>query len=241
MNSFTSNLIIGRWTCPRSPSIFMKYTVPTSWSTESTKDLNESDFPLWPVFFFLSLSLHLSLNPQAEPVILDLRDLFQLIYEIKQREEFEKKAQKDKQCEQVVYQVLYTEIQHTHSTQHTHIVLTHIHKPQPSLMSAQIKELGFPRPLCFLQHAFLSFRTGNLHVGIIIIIIMINILIVILILIIMIIPTCLKISESLWTSDAVLFANHNNYTLPSFLSSSSLAPLLLLFLTLLRQLLIFFP
>ncbi|XP_031430139.1 DAB adaptor protein 1a isoform X4 [Clupea harengus] len=40
----------------------------------------------------------------AEPVILDLRDLFQLIYEIKQREEIEKKAQKDKQCEQAVYQ-----------------------------------------------------------------------------------------------------------------------------------------
>ncbi|EDL30834.1 disabled homolog 1 (Drosophila), isoform CRA_b [Mus musculus] len=32
----------------------------------------------------------------AEPVILDLRDLFQLIYELKQREELEKKAQKDK-------------------------------------------------------------------------------------------------------------------------------------------------
>ncbi|XP_014856377.1 PREDICTED: disabled homolog 1-like isoform X3 [Poecilia mexicana] len=40
----------------------------------------------------------------AEPVILDLRDLFQLIYDIKQREELEKKAQKDKQCEQAVYQ-----------------------------------------------------------------------------------------------------------------------------------------
>ncbi|XP_072295367.1 disabled homolog 1 isoform X4 [Eucyclogobius newberryi] len=42
----------------------------------------------------------------AEPVILDLRDLFQLIYEIKQREEVEKKAQKDKQCEQAVYQTI---------------------------------------------------------------------------------------------------------------------------------------
>ncbi|XP_043941456.1 disabled homolog 1 isoform X5 [Protopterus annectens] len=41
----------------------------------------------------------------AEPVILDLRDLFQLIFELKQREELEKKAQKDKQCEQAVYQV----------------------------------------------------------------------------------------------------------------------------------------
>ncbi|XP_067846406.1 DAB adaptor protein 1a isoform X3 [Heptranchias perlo] len=41
----------------------------------------------------------------AEPVILDLRDLFQLIYELKLREEKEKMAQKDKQCEQAVYQV----------------------------------------------------------------------------------------------------------------------------------------
>lgn len=45
---------------------------------------------------------HLS---QAEPLIIDLRDLFTLIYDIKQREELEKKAQKDKQCEQAVYQV----------------------------------------------------------------------------------------------------------------------------------------
>uniref|UniRef100_A0A6I8Q9M8 Dab, reelin signal transducer, homolog 1 n=1 Tax=Xenopus tropicalis TaxID=8364 RepID=A0A6I8Q9M8_XENTR len=45
----------------------------------------------------------------AEPVILDLRDLFQLIYELKQREEIEKKAQKDKQCEQAVYQTILEE------------------------------------------------------------------------------------------------------------------------------------
>ncbi|EOA97472.1 Disabled-like protein 1, partial [Anas platyrhynchos] len=45
----------------------------------------------------------------AEPVILDLRDLFQLIYELKQREEMEKKAQKDKQCEQAVYQTILEE------------------------------------------------------------------------------------------------------------------------------------
>ncbi|XP_035997334.1 DAB adaptor protein 1a isoform X1 [Fundulus heteroclitus] len=45
----------------------------------------------------------------AEPVILDLRDLFQLIYEIKQGEEKEKKAQKDKQCEQAVYQTILEE------------------------------------------------------------------------------------------------------------------------------------
>lgn len=48
----------------------------------------------------------LSTSPiQAEPLIIDLRDLFTLIYDIKQREEMEKKAQKDKQCEQAVYQV----------------------------------------------------------------------------------------------------------------------------------------
>lgn len=47
-----------------------------------------------------------SLSPgQAEPLIIDLRDLFTLVYDIKQREEMEKKAQKDKQCEQAVYQV----------------------------------------------------------------------------------------------------------------------------------------
>nr|ABA54873.1 disabled1 transcript variant 2 [Danio rerio] len=45
----------------------------------------------------------------AERVILDLRDLFQLIYEIKQREEIEKKAQKDKQCEHAVYQTILEE------------------------------------------------------------------------------------------------------------------------------------
>lgn len=67
-----------------------------------------------PIFCSDLFSLRLSLNPQAEPVILDLRDLFQLIYEIKQREEIEKKAQKDKQCEQAVYQVPYTATQHMH-------------------------------------------------------------------------------------------------------------------------------
>lgn len=44
-------------------------------------------------------------SAQAEPLIIDLRDLFTLIYDIKQREEMEKKAQKDKHCEQAVYQV----------------------------------------------------------------------------------------------------------------------------------------
>ncbi|XP_070410157.1 disabled homolog 1 isoform X5 [Nothobranchius furzeri] len=54
----------------------------------------------------------------AEPVILDLRDLFQLIYEIKQREEMEKKAQKDKQCEQAVYQNGHENTPHHHHHHH---------------------------------------------------------------------------------------------------------------------------
>ncbi|KAK1796916.1 hypothetical protein P4O66_001002 [Electrophorus voltai] len=40
----------------------------------------------------------------AEPLILELRDLFTLIYDIKHREEEEKKAQKERHCEQAVYQ-----------------------------------------------------------------------------------------------------------------------------------------
>ncbi|KAG7227295.1 hypothetical protein INR49_000299 [Caranx melampygus] len=48
----------------------------------------------------------------AEPLIIDLRDLFTLIYDIKQREEMEKKAQKDKQCEQAVYQYIVFEAGH---------------------------------------------------------------------------------------------------------------------------------
>ncbi|CAL9688995.1 unnamed protein product [Knipowitschia caucasica] len=42
----------------------------------------------------------------AEPLIIDLRDLFTLIYDIKQREDLEKKVQKDKHCEQAVYQTI---------------------------------------------------------------------------------------------------------------------------------------
>ncbi|XP_005171171.2 DAB adaptor protein 1b isoform X15 [Danio rerio] len=42
----------------------------------------------------------------AAPVILDLRDLFTLIHDIKQREEAEKKSQKEKHCEQVIYQTI---------------------------------------------------------------------------------------------------------------------------------------
>ncbi|XP_029988304.1 disabled homolog 1 isoform X3 [Sphaeramia orbicularis] len=71
----------------------------------------------------------------AEPVILDLRDLFQLIYEIKQREEMEKKAQKDKQCEQAVYQTILEEdledpvYQNGHpNTPHHHHLHQHQHR-----------------------------------------------------------------------------------------------------------------
>lgn len=64
----------------------------------------------------------------AEPVILDLRDLFQLIYEIKQREEMEKKAQKDKQCEQAVYQNGH---QTTPHNPHHHPHDSHPHLPPP--------------------------------------------------------------------------------------------------------------
>lgn len=43
----------------------------------------------------------------AEPVILDLRDLFTLVYDIKQREESQKKSQKDqKHCEHAIYQTI---------------------------------------------------------------------------------------------------------------------------------------
>ncbi|XP_057713043.1 disabled homolog 1-like isoform X1 [Corythoichthys intestinalis] len=42
----------------------------------------------------------------AEHLIIDLRDLFTLIFDIKQREELEKKAHKDKHCDQAVYQTI---------------------------------------------------------------------------------------------------------------------------------------
>ncbi|KAK3545489.1 hypothetical protein QTP70_007739 [Hemibagrus guttatus] len=42
----------------------------------------------------------------AEPLILELRDLFTLIYDLRQRDEGEKKAQKVKHCEQAVYQTI---------------------------------------------------------------------------------------------------------------------------------------
>ncbi|XP_061540428.1 DAB adaptor protein 1a isoform X1 [Phycodurus eques] len=67
----------------------------------------------------------------AEPVILDLRDLFQLIYEIKQREEMEKKAQKDKQCEQAVYQNGHQSTYHHHQHHHHHQQHHSHYHPQP--------------------------------------------------------------------------------------------------------------
>ncbi|XP_041861229.1 DAB adaptor protein 1a isoform X5 [Melanotaenia boesemani] len=73
----------------------------------------------------------------AEPVILDLRDLFQLIYEIKQREEMEKKAQKDKQCEQAVYQTILEEdledpvYQNGHQNTPRHLHQRHHYHEQP--------------------------------------------------------------------------------------------------------------
>uniref|UniRef100_A0A3Q2YJT8 DAB adaptor protein 1b n=1 Tax=Hippocampus comes TaxID=109280 RepID=A0A3Q2YJT8_HIPCM len=47
-----------------------------------------------------------AIKTAQSPLIIDLRDLFTLIYDIKQREEMEKKAQKDKHCEQAVYQTI---------------------------------------------------------------------------------------------------------------------------------------
>lgn len=67
----------------------------------------------------------------AEPVILDLRDLFQLIYEIKQREEMEKKAQKDKQCEQAVYQNGHQTTPHPPPPHHHPNHDLHPHLPPP--------------------------------------------------------------------------------------------------------------
>lgn len=66
-----------------------------------------SSVPFSASSFFLHIFIYCppSCPIQAEPLIIDLRDLFTLIYDIKQREELEKKVQKDKQCEQAVYQV----------------------------------------------------------------------------------------------------------------------------------------
>ncbi|XP_074492113.1 disabled homolog 1 isoform X8 [Sebastes fasciatus] len=73
----------------------------------------------------------------AEPVILDLRDLFQLIYEIKQREEMEKKAQKDKQCEQAVYQNGHQNSPHHHHHHHQQHHQQHHHSHDQPLQQEQ--------------------------------------------------------------------------------------------------------
>uniref|UniRef100_A0A3P8T1I0 DAB adaptor protein 1a n=1 Tax=Amphiprion percula TaxID=161767 RepID=A0A3P8T1I0_AMPPE len=82
----------------------------------------------------------------AEPVILDLRDLFQLIYEIKQREEMEKKAQKDKQCEQAVYQNGHKNTPHHHHHhqhhQHHHYHDQPLHQEQTEPQQQQELELA---------------------------------------------------------------------------------------------------
>uniref|UniRef100_A0A3Q1BKM3 PID domain-containing protein n=1 Tax=Amphiprion ocellaris TaxID=80972 RepID=A0A3Q1BKM3_AMPOC len=82
----------------------------------------------------------------AEPVILDLRDLFQLIYEIKQREEMEKKAQKDKQCEQAVYQNGHKNTPHHHHHhqhhQHHHYHDQPLHQEQTEPQQPQEPELA---------------------------------------------------------------------------------------------------
>ncbi|XP_042273156.1 DAB adaptor protein 1a isoform X3 [Thunnus thynnus] len=85
----------------------------------------------------------------AEPVILDLRDLFQLIYEIKQREEMEKKAQKDKQCEQAVYQTILEEdledpvYQNGHqNTSHHHHYHDQPHQQEKTVAEANLIDLG---------------------------------------------------------------------------------------------------
>ncbi|XP_078115764.1 disabled homolog 1 isoform X2 [Sander vitreus] len=93
----------------------------------------------------------------AEPVILDLRDLFQLIYEIKQREEMEKKAQKDKQCEQAVYQTILEEdledpvyqknghqntpLHHHHHHQHHHNHDRPLQEEQTALQQQAVADL----------------------------------------------------------------------------------------------------
>ncbi|XP_042273143.1 DAB adaptor protein 1a isoform X1 [Thunnus maccoyii] len=93
----------------------------------------------------------------AEPVILDLRDLFQLIYEIKQREEMEKKAQKDKQCEQAVYQYIVFEAGHEpirdqseesiyqnghQNTSHHHHYHDQPHQQEKTVAEANLIDLG---------------------------------------------------------------------------------------------------
>ncbi|XP_023809758.1 disabled homolog 1 isoform X3 [Oryzias latipes] len=86
----------------------------------------------------------------AEPVILDLRDLFQLIYDIKQREEMEKKAQKDKQCEQAVYQTILEE--DLEDPVYQYIVFEAGHEPIHDQSEESIYQNGHKKPSHHLHH-----------------------------------------------------------------------------------------
>uniref|UniRef100_A0A6I8NII8 DAB adaptor protein 1 n=1 Tax=Ornithorhynchus anatinus TaxID=9258 RepID=A0A6I8NII8_ORNAN len=95
----------------------------------------------------------------AEPVILDLRDLFQLIYELKQKEEVEKKAQKDKQCEQAVYQTILEEDMEDPVYQYIVFEAGHesIREPETEESIYQVKR--HPRP----SRLFTPLRTSSLQ------------------------------------------------------------------------------
>ncbi|XP_034085711.1 DAB adaptor protein 1a isoform X4 [Gymnodraco acuticeps] len=106
----------------------------------------------------------------AEPVILDLRDLFQLIYEIKQREEMEKKAQKDKQCEQAVYQTILEEdledpvYQNGHqNTPHNHNHHQHHHFHDQPLQQEQTQQQQPQQAVADLIDLDLALVTQNIN------------------------------------------------------------------------------
>uniref|UniRef100_A0A671MYR4 DAB adaptor protein 1a n=1 Tax=Sinocyclocheilus anshuiensis TaxID=1608454 RepID=A0A671MYR4_9TELE len=97
----------------------------------------------------------------AEPVILDLRDLFQLIYEIKQREEIEKKAQKDKQCEQAVYQTILEE--DMEDPVYQYIVFEAGHEPIRDQSEESIYQVHYQIIIMFLKNATSSEWTCNIN------------------------------------------------------------------------------
>uniref|UniRef100_A0A673MSJ5 Disabled homolog 1-like n=1 Tax=Sinocyclocheilus rhinocerous TaxID=307959 RepID=A0A673MSJ5_9TELE len=97
----------------------------------------------------------------AEPVILDLRDLFQLIYEIKQREEIEKKAQKDKQCEQAVYQTILEE--DVEDPVYQYIVFEAGHEPIRDQSEESIYQVHYQIIIMFLKNATSSEWTCNIN------------------------------------------------------------------------------
>uniref|UniRef100_A0A672T5H9 Disabled homolog 1-like n=1 Tax=Sinocyclocheilus grahami TaxID=75366 RepID=A0A672T5H9_SINGR len=97
----------------------------------------------------------------AEPVILDLRDLFQLIYVIKQREEIEKKAQKDKQCEQAVYQTILEE--DVEDPVYQYIVFEAGHEPIRDQSEESIYQVHYQIIIMFLKNATSSEWTCNIN------------------------------------------------------------------------------